>query len=301
MSTIGVQHLKPLAIFSSVVDEGSFAGAARTLRTSRSRVSEQITQLEEDLGVRLLQRSTRKLSLTEEGRRIYEKARTLSRVLEETHEIASQEKPSGRVSITTPHDIGVSQLLPALASFRNRYPDVVLDIILNDNRLDLIQEGIDMALRVGLPKDDSLIGRVLYEESFSLFASPDYLAANGTPTTVQELAKHRWICLTHVSPRGVHQLYRDDELTTLQSSQFEVCNSPLMMIRMALANMGIAQIFPSTIRQELARGQLVPVMPELKGPSMLFSLVYPSRKQMPLRTRALIDHLMSADMFEDRP
>lgn len=298
MSTIGYQHLRPLAIFVRVVDEGSFAAAARSLKSSRSRVSEQITQLEDDLGVRLLHRSTRKLSLTEEGRRVYDKVRALPRLLEETIEIATQEKPSGRVSITATHDVGVSQLLPALESFRVLYPDVELDINLSDERLDLVAEGIDMGIRIGLPRDDSLIGRVLYEDRFGLYASRDYLATHGMPRDVEALGRHRWICLNNVSPGGVHRLFRGKELITLASAHYELCNSPHMVIAMAMAGMGLAQLFPSTVRKEVAAGQLVPILPELTGETMIFSLVYPSRKHLPLRTRALIDHLLAARLFD---
>jgi len=298
MSTIGIQHLKALAIFSAVVDAGSFAGAARQLATSRSRVSEQITQLEEDLGVRLLQRSTRKLSLTEEGRQIHDKARALSRVLEETREIATQESPKGRVSITSTHDVGVSQLLPALTAFRRSYPEVELDVILSDERLDLVAEGIDVGLRVGLPRDDSLIGRVLYEDRFALFASADYVAEHGTPTDFTSLAGHHWISLAKITPGGIFRLYRGDDLVTIEAQHYESCNSPLMMIKMCEAGMGIAQLFPSTVRSEIASGRLVRLMPDLTGPQMLFSLVYPSRKQLPLRIRALIDHLLGFRLFD---
>nr|WP_321483588.1 LysR family transcriptional regulator [uncultured Cohaesibacter sp.] len=298
MSTIGYQHLRPLAIFVRVVDEGSFAAAARSLKSSRSRISEQITQLEDDLGVRLLHRSTRKLSLTEEGRRVYDKVRALPRLLEETIEIATQEKPSGRVSITATHDVGVSQLLPALESFRALYPDVELDINLSDERLDLVAEGIDMGIRIGLPRDDSLIGRVLYEDRFGLYASRDYLATHGMPRDVEALGRHRWICLNNVSPGGVHRLFRGKELITLTSAHYELCNSPHMVIAMAMAGMGLAQLFPSTVRKEVAAGQLVPILPELTGETMIFSLVYPSRKHLPLRTRALIDHLLAARLFD---
>nr|WP_321463145.1 LysR family transcriptional regulator [uncultured Cohaesibacter sp.] len=298
MSTIGYQHLRPLAIFVCVVDEGSFAGAARHLKSSRSRVSEQITQLEDDLGIRLLQRSTRKLSLTGEGKAVYEKVRQLPRLLEETLEIATQELPAGRVSITATNDVGVSQLLPALKSFRALYPEVELDIILSDARLDLVAEGIDMGVRIGLPRDDSLIGRVLYEDRFRLYATPAYLEKHGTPNGIGDLAAHSWICLANVSPAGVHRLYHGERLLTLQSQSYELCNSPQMVIAMCLADMGIAQLFPSTVRKEVAAGRLVPLLPELCGEMMIFSLVYPSRKHLPLRTRALIDHLLAFKLFK---
>ena len=298
MSTINFQHLKPLAIFVSVVDQGSFAAAARFLNTSRSRVSEQIAQLEADLGVRLLQRSTRKLSMTEEGRQIYDKVQALPRLLEEAEEIATQEAPAGRVSITATHDIGVAQLSPALTRFKALFPDIELDIILSDERLDLVAEGIDMGLRVGLPRDDSLIGRVLFEDRFHLYASPDYLARCGTPETLADLSAHRWIGLSKVSPGGVQQLRQHGQPVTIRAKRYESCNSPSMMIAMALAGLGIAQLFPTTVRREVAAGQLVKVMPELASETMLFSLVYPSRKHVPLRTRVLIDHLLAYRLFD---
>ena len=298
LSTIGYQHLRPLAIFVCVVDEGSFAEAARHLKSSRSRVSEQITQLEDDLGVRLLQRSTRKLSLTEEGRAVYERVRSLPRLLEDTIEIATQEKPSGRVSVTATYDVGNTQLPPVIASFREKFPDVELDIILSDKRLDLVAEGIDMAIRIGLPRDDSLIGRVLYEERFGLFATPDYLEKHGTPAHTRDLASHRWICLSNVSPGGVNRLFRGKDLITVNAKKYELCNSPQMVITMATAGLGLAQLFPSTVRKEVAQGRLVRIMPDLSGETMIFSLVYPSRKHLPLRTRALIDHIMASRLFD---
>ena len=299
MSTIGYHHLRPLAIFVRVVDDGSFAEAARHLKTSRSRISEQITQLEDDLGVRLLQRSTRKLSLTEEGRRVYDKVCTLPSLLEETVEIATQEKPSGRVKITATYDVGNTQLPPAIASFREKFPDVELDVILSDKRLDLVAEGIDMAIRIGLPRDDSLIGRVLYEDRFGLYASPAYLQAHGVPKSVEELSAHRWICLSNVSPGGVNRLFRGKELVSVPARKYELTNSPHMVIAMTRAGLGVAQLFPSTVREDVDQGRLVRIMPDLSGETMIFSLVYPSRKHMPLRSRALIDHILAVRLFSE--
>ena len=297
MSTIGLHHLKPLAVFAAVVDEGSFAAAARLLRTSRSRVSEQISQLEEDLDVRLLQRSTRKLALTEEGRQVYERARQLASILEETHDAISQEKPSGRVAITATHDIGVSFLLPAFQSFREAYPEISLDIMLSDDKLDLISEGIDLGLRVGLPRDDSLVGKVLYEDCLSIFASPDYLKTHPVEENLKQLSEHHWIALTYISPGGVHRIYEGEMEHIIETPRHEMCNAPLMQQKMVIAGMGLGLLFPSTVREEIASGQLVPVLPHLKTRSALFSLVYPSRKHLPLRTRLLIEHLLKADLF----
>ena len=125
------------------------------------------------------------------------------------------------------------------------------------------------------------------------------LLQTGLPKTVTALSDHRWVCLTHLSPGGLNRLYRGDERLSIQAKRYELCNSPQMVISMALAGMGIAQLFPSTVRKDVASGALVPILPELTGDNMLFSLVYPSRKHVPLRTRALIDHLMASQLFDE--
>lgn len=297
MSTIKLSQLKGLAIFATVVDSNSFAEAARRLNTSRSRVSEQVADLEAALSVRLLQRTTRQLSLTEEGKAIYEHAKKCHEILQNVDESLNQSLPKGRVSITVTNDIAHKFLLPLLPEFKERYPDIELHIISSDEKLDLIAENIDIGLRIGLPKDDSLVGRVLYQERFALYASPDYLLKYGTPNDIDSLQQHRWILLSQLNNRTMQYLMLDDAPVEIVPQRYELCNSPYLVQEMVKAGLGVSTLLPSTVRQEVASGELVRIYPSISSDNLLFTLVYPSRKQVPSRTRALIEYLIERCRF----
>lgn len=297
MSTIKIHHLKHLALFSCVIEEGSFAAAARAQGTSRSRVSEQITALEEELGVRLIQRSTRRLSLTQEGRQIYEQARQLSGIMDGVDEITGQSTPKGRVSITATNDIGVGFLLPVLKTYQEQNPEVELNVILSDDKLDLISEGIDLGIRVGIPKDETLIARVLYEDRLWLYATPAYLAEFGTPKTLQDLDHHKWVVLSQSLKNGAYSFHHEGQLKLIKPKCPIGCNSTLMTQAMISAGMGIGAVLPSTMQKEIDRGDLIPILPEVLGEPVVFALVYPSRRQIPLRVRSLIDYIMKSKMW----
>ena len=297
MSTIDFNRLKLLAVFVEVVSCGSFAAAARKLRSSRSRVSEQVAQLESSLGVRLLNRTTRQLSMTMEGREVFARASDLPDILADVEVASSQEVARGRVALTVNHDIAIARLLPALESFQQRYPRVQLDLVLSDDRLDLIAEQIDVAIRVGVPRDDSLIMRPLFEDRMQVFATPEYVRFQGEPGSLSELAGHRWIMVQQASPMAEVNMYQGDQPVSFCPENYHMCNSPLMAQRMVLAGLGVGCLLPSTVADELQAGRLVRLMPDLQGEALQFSLVYPSRRQMPLRTRCLIEHLLAAKLF----
>lgn len=297
MSTIDFSHLRLLAVFATVVEVESFAAAARRLHSSRSRISEQVAQLESTLGVRLLQRSTRQLRITREGQQVYEKARQLPDILQGVEAITMPSTPNGRVVITMNHDIAHKYVLPVLDDFRQQYPQVQLDLVLNDEKLDLIGEQIDLGIRIGIPRDDSLIARVMHEERFAIFASPSYLLQSGQPKTVRELEKHRWISLTQTSHDDVQRLSQKGKMVEIRPRDFYRCNSPLMLQQMVVEGLGIGALLPTTVCAEIERGELVQLMPSLSSEPVVFSLVYPSRRQVPLRTRVLIDYLLEAQIF----
>lgn len=290
-------HLRLLAIFATVVEAGSFAAAARKLRSSRSRISEQVAQLEQALTVRLLQRSTRQLTITTEGMQVYDQARRLPALLSEVESIVTPAQAAGRVAITMNHDIAHKHFLPVAAALREQLPLVQLDLIIDDARLDLIAQQIDLAIRIGIPRDESLIARVLHEEAFSLYASPEFLGRYGLPASFEELQSRPWVLLQQLQQRDFQSLRDGDQRVEVAPQTFYRCNSPLMVQQMVAQGFGIGALLPSTVRQELEAGQLIPVLPQLRGDSMVFSLVYPSRQQMPQRTRAVIDFLMAADLF----
>ena len=298
MSTIGFSHLRSLAVFASVVESGSFAAAARHLSSSRSRVSEQVAQLEQELGVRLLQRSTRQLTVTTEGQLVYEQACALPAILQGVEAVVSSPDPQGRVALTVNHDIAHKLLLPHLGEFNQRYPLIKLDLILDDDKLDLINKQIDLGIRVGIPEDDSLVARVMYEECFYIYASPDYIEKNGKPRSVRELEDHHWIALSQFERNGLPQFRQRGKLLDLQPKDYSMCNSPLMLQQMVVAGLGVGAMFETTVRKELERGDLVQLLPAVSSEPQVFYLIYPSRRQVPLRTRVLIDFLLQVSLFK---
>lgn len=280
-----------------VVEQGSFAAAARALRSSRSRISEQVAGLESDLGVRLLQRTTRQLRLTREGSEVYEQARRLPDILQNIEAITSPSVPRGRVAITLNHDIAHKYLLPVLADFQRQYPEVQLDLVVSDEKLDLIGEQIDLGIRIGIPKDDSLIARVMHEERFALFASPEYLECAGTPKNTTALERCAWINLVQTGHGDTQYLTCNGKTVALNPKRFYRCNSPLLMQQMVVQGFGLGLLLPTTVKEEVAQGQLVQLCPELRSEPLVFSLIYPSRRQVPQRTRVLIDYLLSIKLF----
>ncbi|EAQ65316.1 hypothetical transcriptional regulator [Marinomonas sp. MED121] len=286
-----------MAIFVTVVEAGSFAAAARKLNSSRSRVSEQVAQLEAAAGMRLLHRSTRQLALTSEGEKVYAKAKILPELIHEIEAVASPAEPSGRVAISTTHDIAIKHLIPVLNEFQRRYPKVQVDLIISDQKLDLIAEQIDIAIRIGLPNDDSLIGRVMYEERSALYASPAYLKEHGRPKTLGELAQHKWVVISQMSQNGEQSLIYQGKPVHINPAYYQLTNSPLVAQSLTLAGHGISTLLPVTVKDECKAGLLVPIGLGVSAFSAVFTLVYPSRKQVPARTRVLIDYLLEVRMF----
>ncbi|WP_271274431.1 LysR family transcriptional regulator [Aliamphritea hakodatensis] len=292
MSIENIRQLRALAIFALVVESGSFAAAAKKLATSRSRTSETVASLEKELGIRLLNRSTRKLTLTSEGRSVYHHASQLQQVLDSVEADTNQHTMAGRISITCTHDIGVKKLADHLAAFEQLYPDISVELQLSDEPVDLIAGEIDLAIRVGIPKDSSLVGRSLFQEPMGIYASPSFLERHGMPESPESLSAHRWVLLTQYSGRKTVELECGDQRLKVTPEFVHLCNAPLMMQKMISCGMGLGILLPSTVTAEIQKGELVPVLPGWHGGVLTFSLMYPSRKHLPLRTRSLVDYLI---------
>lgn len=299
MSTIkhSYDQLKLLAIYAVVVEQQSFAGAARILKSSRSRVSEQVAKLEQILGVRLLQRTTRQLNLTIEGAQVYQHALKLNDVISDVEATVTTNEPSGRVAITLNHDIAHKFVLAKLPLLQQKYPKIKLDLLLEDQAQDLVMEHIDLALRVGEAKDSSMIGRVLHKDRFGLFASPKFLSEYPEPETLADLENLNWIILPHLAKQSRVQLLLNNKPIELQLKQYQTCNSPFMVQEMVIAGLGVSLLLPSTVRKEIGEGRLVQLLPEFRSEQLLFSLMYPSRKQLPYRTQAVINFFIEAELF----
>lgn len=294
MSTIDISKLKHLAVFSTVIDSGSFAQAAKKLNTSRSRVSEQVAQLEEELDIRLIQRSTRQLSLTEEGRKVYELANNLPTLVECVNDIANTTTPAGRVTLSISNDVAQSFILPLLDKFQQKYPKIQLNFAIGDNTSDLINEDIDLAIRTSYREDSSMVARTLSKEKTGIYASSSYILRYGQPETIFDLEKHHWLSLSQASNDGSQSFLLDDTRVIVKPSGYYSCNSPYMIQKMLLAGLGIGAILPSSMKKEIEAGRIVKIMPELLGQELTISLIYPSRHQVPKRTRCVIDYLLES-------
>ncbi|MGN5149091.1 LysR family transcriptional regulator [Aeromonas enteropelogenes] len=277
-------ELELMGLFATVVEQGSFTRAAELLGMPKSSVSQKISRLESQLGVRLLQRTTRRLSLTPQGEIYVEHCRGLLTLARSANLAMARLRsaPAGRVRITAPEATGTLLLGPILAEFRALYPEVVLELTLSDEQLDLVGEGYDLALRAAPLKDSSLICRRIGEVARYLVASPGYLARHGMPQRLAELAHH--VCLVHTAL----------PVWPLQEGGWRpqgacVSNSLLALRELALHDGGIALLPQHVCESGLASGKLQKILPMIPIPTNPFYLIYPSREHLAPALRSLMD------------
>ncbi|WP_162626799.1 LysR family transcriptional regulator [Aeromonas allosaccharophila] len=276
--------LELMGLFATVVEQGSFTRAAELLGMPKSSVSQKISRLEAQLGVRLLQRTTRRLSLTPQGELYVEHCQGLLALARSANLAMARLRsaPAGRVRITAPEATGTLLLGRILAEFRALYPEVVLELTLSDEQLDLVGEGYDLALRAAPLKDSSLICRRIGQVARHLVAAPAYLAAHGMPQQLSELG--RYACLVH-SAMPVWPLQEGG----WRPQGACVSNSLLALREMALNDGGIALLPYHVCEGDLASGRLQKVLPDQPIPANPFYLIYPSREHLAPALRTLMD------------
>ena len=276
--------LELMGLFATVVEQGSFTRAAELMGMPKSSVSQKISRLEAQLGVRLLQRTTRRLSLTPQGEVYVEHCQGLLTLARSANLAMARLRsaPAGRVRITAPEATGTLLLGRILAEFRALYPEVVLELTLSDEQLDLVGEGYDLALRAAPLKDSSLICRRIGQVPRHLVAAPAYLAAHGMPQQLSDLG--RYACLVHSAL----------PLWPLQEGGWRpqgacISNSLLALRELAINEGGIALLPHHVCEGDLASGRLQKVLPELAVPPNPFYLIYPSREHLAPALRTLMD------------
>jgi len=287
-----------LLIFAQVVDQGSFSRAADHLGLPKSTVSRRISLLEEQLGERVLLRTTRKLSLTEFGRGLLHHAHQIASEVDSAKALAEhrQARPSGRLRVSMPGDFANVLLVDLLAAFAALHPEVTLDIDLSPRRVDLIGENFDVALRMGtLPDDATLAARRIGDFSEGLYAAPSYVHEHGAPATPEDLMKHDALCL---AGRGGEQrpwvlCSADKQHTLLPPARF-TANSPELLIRLASAGSGITAVPDQYATPFVRRGELLRVLPAWCLPATPCWAVFPGRRLMPAKTRAFLDMLATS-------
>lgn len=289
--------LNDVAIFVQVVRCGSFAEAARRLGVPPNTLSRRVQQLEAQLGTRLMQRSTRHLTLTSAGQVFLERCSGAVEGLMDAGEelLAVNQEPSGLVRVAAPADFFDFFAMEWLTEFLAAHPKVRVDFVLSDGRADLIADRIDVALRGGILEDSSLFARkVLDAGNDGLVASPAYVARQGVPDTLQDLADHDCLVFSHPSGKATWRV------TGLDGAQAEVQvagrfsgNTAQALRKAALAGLGIA-LLPSTLTQrDLRAGLLVPVLPQYHRQGHGVHMVYPSRRYLPLAVSAFMELVIS--------
>lgn len=290
-----IRDLHRMAVFVTVIQHGSFSRAAAALGLGKSVVSQHVALLEKGLGVQLINRSTRSLALTEAGREFYNRCRQMMDVAEGAiAEIDAQKlSPAGTIRMTASYNVGVSFLIARLSEFRGKYPDIDIDLWLDDAIVNLIEEGFDLALRVGPLADTRLHAVTLAQCRMVLCASPAYLAQHKAPEHPADLVHHPWVSITQLPhPERVILVNRSGKRQTLRLRSAVKTNTGIAARSFILESVGIGLLPDYAVTSELAAGGLVELLPDWReATDRPISAIFPTREHMPLKVRLLVDVL----------
>ncbi len=286
--------LNRIATFVRVVEKESFTAAAAALGVPKSSVSRSIARLEEEIGVQLLQRTTRKLSLTDAGRDYFQRARIALDGLDEATAAVSESgvKPQGVVRVTAPGDVGVLMLADIVAEFVKKYPGIRIDLSLTSRRVNLVDEGFDMAVRAGRMADSSLIARKLGAADMGLFASPAYLKRRGRPKKLAELASHDCIFFRSSDSGTKWRLTGPDGETSVEVNAIVSVDDMMFMQRAVLAGIGIGSI--PRLPLQCKKDDLVRVLPEFTIAGASLNAVWPASRHVPARVALFRDFVIAS-------
>jgi len=291
-----VTNLNDIAAFASVVKHGSYTTAAKQLGLTRSAVGKSVVRLEQRLQVRLLNRTTRSLSLTDDGRVLYETCVTILDELEGVERALAQRSgtPQGRLRISLPVALGRLHVMPVIVAFMNKWEAVTVEASLSDRVVDLIDERFDLAIRIGVPKDDSqLLTRTVAHQQMITCAAPEYLLRHGQPVSTNDLNAFR--CLHFVSEGRVLPWnfgHAGKTFSLINEGALNLDNAEAIRVA-ALAGLGIAKLPSYIVAEDLRTGHLQPVLSEFSEPPEPIRVVYPSKRHMSPKVRCFIDELIS--------
>jgi DNA-binding transcriptional LysR family regulator len=282
-----------MRVFTAVVDAGSFVGAADKLDQSRAMTTRYMAQLEAHLGARLLNRTTRRLSLTEAGNDFYQRATQVLAMIKEAETSLAQEAavPRGTLRVASSQSFGARHLGGAITEYLQKYSEVQVDITLNDRAVDLVEEGFDLAIRIATQIDPGLIARKLTPARMVICASPAYLQKQGVPKTPEDLAEHNCLSYAYWSTQNEWLLKRKNIQRKVQvSGNLRGNNGDILSIA-AAEGLGVV-LQPSFLVYEALRNKkLVHVLPEWELPELTIFAAYPNRKFLPSKVRSFIDFL----------
>lgn len=288
-----MDKLEAMNAFAKVVAAGSYAEAARRLGLTRSAVSKAVMELEQLLGARLLDRTTRRVTPTEAGLAYYERTTAILADVEETELQISRlhDEPRGILKINAPMSFGILYLGEAVAEFMRRYPELRIELLLNDRFIDPLEEGVDVTVRIGALSDSSLIARRLAPARLALVASPEYIAEHGTPAEPKDLANHRCLAYGHMATNSRWQLTHGDTVISANYVSALCSNNGEVLRAAALAGNGIANLPTFLVGPEIAAGRLQLVLPDYPPPSLGIFALYAPNRYLAAKTRLFIDFL----------
>ncbi|WP_288984670.1 LysR family transcriptional regulator [uncultured Pseudoalteromonas sp.] len=295
-----MDKLTTMKTFLAVVQEGSFSKAADKLDISPQLVSKYISALEDNLRTRLLHRTTRKVSVTEAGNQYYQRCQQVVIDIEDMENSLNNlsENVSGVLSISAPMSFGTKHLAGLLVDFQKQYPNLKLDLRLTDQYVDIVEQGIDIALRIGVLKNSTLIAKKIAPIRLAVFASPDYLERHGTPQTLLDLQSHNYLRYSHSEPTkrlfGVNELKSELKL----ESNF-VANNGDLLLNTAIAGGGIAMQPTFIAGEALAQGKVVRILNDYEPEPMGLYMVYANRQFLPSKVRAFVD--FTSGYYGDTP
>jgi len=297
-----MEKFEDIQAFVAVVDAGSFTAAAERLNSAKSAVSRRVSALEERLGVQLLRRTTRVLNLTETGRSFYARGTRILADLAEAEAAVQQEHGElrGTLRVALPLSFGVRHMCGPIASFKNQHPKVKFDLDLNDRRIDIIEENVDVAIRIGRLADSSLIARRLFDARTVVCASPHYLHTHGQPQTPEDLRDHDCMVYSNLAdPDKWHYADETGERRSVIVNTVMQASSGDFLCNAAAHGQGIVLQPTFVAAESIRRGNLVPILQTYSWPKTPAYAVYPPTRHLSYRVRAFIDFL--AKKFGDKP
>ncbi|MGZ0752154.1 LysR family transcriptional regulator [Kluyvera sichuanensis] len=288
--------LPDLATFVLIIDQGSFTAAAKAAGATPSAISRSVSRLERALGSKLLHRTTRKLALSETGKMVYEHAQEMLNAAQMALDSGSsrQQVAQGKLTVSVPKAVGRFVIHPLMAEFLERYPDVDVCLRLEDRYMDLIDDGVDLALRISLSPSPGLYGKALMPVSHVICATPAYLRQHGTPDTPQALRHHSCISLGETPADARWKFRLGEKSETIQTHGRYAANHTGVRLDAVKNHLGIGSLPLFTAREALANGEIVQVLPEwefISDYSGDLWLLWTRNQHMPARMRAMIDYL----------
>ena len=291
-----MDRMAGMAVFTKVVGAGSFSAAARGMNLSQAYVTKQIQELESWLGARLLNRTTRRLSLTEVGSGFYDRCMRILDAIEEARSAAGalQTVPRGRLRINAPVSFGLLHLAPAVTEFLETYPDVSIEMLVNDRVVDLLEGEFDVGVRIGRLRDSSLIARRIAPIRLAICAAPAYLARHGAPKTPDDLANLNCLEYTYFESRGEWRLLdpAGSEIAVPVSGRY-LANNADVLRSTALAGGGIILAPTFLLGEDLRAGRLVRLLPDYPPPEQALHALYPPGRHLSAKVRSFVDFLVA--------